>query len=79
MSLGHYPLLGGLLSVMQIVIAYVIKTDPGAMLIVPPFIMQLIQIGAWFGAMAVALVTVLGWLKTNTTLLDKWKWLKEKK
>lgn len=79
MSLGHHPVVGSFLSVGQIILAYIIKGNIEAEIELPAIIMQVFQIGAWVGAICVAVVTILGWLKTNTTLLDKWKWLKEKK
>jgi hypothetical protein len=79
MSLGHYPMVGGFLSILQIVIAHVIKADPTVVVMVPPVLMQIMQIGAWLGAIGVAIVTILGWLKNNTNVLDNWKWMKEKK
>ena len=76
---GHNPIMGAILSVGQIIVGYVVKDNMPSEIALPQIYMQLFQLGAWVGAICVAVVTVLGWLKTNTTILDNWKWLKEKK
>lgn len=74
-NLGHHPVMGALLSIGQIVAAYLVAFNVE----LPIIIMQLFQLLAWMGATGVALLTMIGWVRTNTTLLDNWKWLKEKK
>jgi hypothetical protein len=73
--LGHHPIMGAILSISQIAAAYFIAFNVE----LPLILMQLCQIAAWLGATGVAVLTILGWFRNNTTLLDKWKWLKEKK
>ena len=66
-TLGHYPVIGGLVSIGQLCLGYLIQHT----IELPPIVMQLFQIGAWFGAMVVSFVTVIGWLKTNTDWFKK--------
>lgn len=71
-SLGAHPLIGSVISIGHFVAGYVI----GFALEIPPAVMQLVQLCVWVGGISVSAITVLGWLKKNTTLIDHWKFLK---
>lgn len=76
-SLGHHPYLGAGLSIGQLVAGLLMLIIDGAG--VNPIIKDLFQIGAWTGAMLVAGFTIFGVVKTHTTFLDKYKWIKKNK
>jgi hypothetical protein len=75
-SLGHHPYLGAGLSISQLFIGIIMLfIDKGGL---NPMVMDLLQAGAWAGAMLVAAATIFGVVKTHTTFLDKIKWIKKK-
>ncbi len=70
--LGHYPVVGALVSIFQLFAGILIGASG-----ISPVVKDLFQIGAWAGAIGVSALTVIGLLKKHTTLLDKWKFLKK--
>jgi hypothetical protein len=49
----------------------------GFMIDIPPVVMQLVQLCVWMGGIAVSFITVVGWLKNNTNLIDHWQIFKK--
>jgi hypothetical protein len=72
-TLGHHPIIGGAISGIHIALGYLI----GFMIDIPPVVMQLVQLCVWMGGIAVSFVTVVGWLKNNTNLIDHWQIFKK--
>lgn len=76
-SLGHHPYLGAGLSIGQLIAGIImIVVDSSG---ISPLVKDLFQLGAWTGAMLVAGFTIFGVIKTHTTLLDNFKWIKKNK
>lgn len=73
--LGQHPFIGAWVAATQVFIG---KFMIAEMMIVP-FVKDVLQMLAWIGAISVSIVTVIGWLKTNTRLFDKCKIFKNEK
>jgi len=71
-SLGAHPFIGSIISGIHIATGYVV----GYVVEIPPALIQLVQMAAWVGGIGVSVITIIGWLKKNTTFVDHWKFLK---
>ena len=60
-ALGDYPLLGGLISIGQLALGYIIQHT----IEMPLIVMQLFQMAAWGGAAVAGFITAIGYYKQN--------------
>lgn len=73
--LGQHPFIGAWFASAQVFIGRFMISE----MMVAPFIKDVLQSLAWIGAISVSILTVIGWLKTNTRLFDKCKIFKDEK
>jgi len=73
--LGQHPFIGAWVAGTQVFIGRFMIAE----MMVVPLVKDVLQCLAWIGAISVSVLTVIGWLKTNTRLLDKCKIFKNEK